>query len=254
MSKETRQAVLLVPIDLHGISRATLENLVLISHRLQREMVGLLLENEQLQQIADLPFTTEVVRSSGRERGLQRAELQRQHYAVMQHTRQLLDQLAASRHVSLSYREAAGNRLHSALKLTIDADVLFPSRQRWRLTRPGWAPPRPFPRLGLLLGGTPTDQRTLAISDTLVKAGLVERIYVLSESAPNAEQLNRLAHHGTRVCVQSNLALKPSDLTALIRNNAYDLLLLPANSLGDIPPTVLDAALEETTGEVMVIR
>jgi len=253
MNSRSRTA-LLVPIDLHGINRSTLENLVLITHRLQRELVGLLLENEQLQQIADLPFTTEVVRSSGRERGLLRADLERQHQLVMQHTRQLLDQLAARRHVTLSYREAAGSRLHNALELTADADVLFPSRQRWRLARQAVGAPRPLPRLGLVLSGGGSDERVLAIADNLVRAGLVERIYVISRPTPNIQQLNMLAHHGARVRLQSALEDKPSAITGLIRNNAYNLLLLPADCLNDIPPTLLDAALEETPGEVMVIR
>jgi len=254
MTEPNHHNAIVIPIDLHGVSHNTLETLILIAHRLQRNLVGLLLENEQLQQIADLPFTTEVVLSSGRERGLQRQQLRQQHSAVMEHTRKQLDSLAARDHIVLTYKEARGARLHSALQVSSHADVLFPSRQRWRLTSPGTRLARPIRRLGILLDGTDQNERIISIADSLIRAALVDHIYLLGDSTPSQEQLQKLAHHGSRVSIQSNLAIKPSTLTGLIRNSAYDLLLLPAASLQDIPPTVLDAALEDTTGEVMVVN
>ena len=61
---------ILVPIDLQGIGRDTLETLVRIARLLDRGLLGLLLEDIRLQQVADLPFTTEITLIGGRERSL----------------------------------------------------------------------------------------------------------------------------------------------------------------------------------------
>ena len=57
-SEPARRRTILVPIDLHGINRGTLETLVRIARQLDQGLLGLLLEDIRLQQVADLPFTT----------------------------------------------------------------------------------------------------------------------------------------------------------------------------------------------------
>ena len=68
MNESGLRRCILVPIDLHGINRSTLETLVRIASLLDRKVLGLLLEDIRLQQVADLPFTTEITLDSGRER------------------------------------------------------------------------------------------------------------------------------------------------------------------------------------------
>jgi len=264
MARVIQRGGILVPIDLHGINRGTLEILVLLAHRLDRRLLGLFLDNQRLQQVAELPFTTEIVLTSGRERGLVRNELDQRHSAVVEQTRKQLHELAARDRVELTFENAAGDRMHTALERDGHLDIFFPARQRWRLVSTGpllprTAPtqrvrPQPIRRLGVLLDQGRQDQKVMDTAHGLIAAGLVAQVYVLSNKGLAPEQMKQLSHTGTRACVQSNLNMEPAKITALIRNSSYDLLILPRSCLLEIPPAALDAALEETPGQVLVLN
>ena len=73
MNESGLRRCILLPIDLHGINRNTLETVVRIASLLDRKVLGLLLEDMRLQQVADLPFTTEITLDSGREKSFRSA-------------------------------------------------------------------------------------------------------------------------------------------------------------------------------------
>jgi hypothetical protein len=250
----TRRSIL-VPIDLHGITRDNLESLVRIARQLDRGLLGLMLEDIRLQQVADLPFTTEITLSSGQERSLLRDHLSQRHSLVTTDTRRLLHELANRDHVELTFENAAGSRLHTALERDGHLDIFFPARQRWHLvaaTRPGQN--KPIRRLGIVLANTAQDQKVLEAARNLLQAGLVAEVYILSEGAPAPAQLETLYRPGSRICVQSNLRYNPAVVVQLIRQSAYDLLLLPRDCLQGIVPEVLDAALEKSAAQVLLIN
>jgi hypothetical protein len=253
MAELVRRGSILVPIDLHGINPATLETLVLVARRLDRTLLGLFLEDLRLQQVADLPFTTEIVLGSGEERGLLREQLAQRQSSMVEETRRRLRDLASRDRVELTFENAAGARLHTALERDGELDIFFPARQRWRLVSATSRPARLINRLGLLLDNGPHDQRVLETAHVLVEAGLVTDVYVLSDRGLNPDRLSTLTHPGTRVCVQSNLTLHPDTITGLIRNSAYDLLLLPRDCLREVRRDALEAALESTPGQVLVV-
>jgi hypothetical protein len=246
---------ILVPIDLHGINRPTLETLVRIASLLDRSLLGLLLEDIRLQQVADLPFTTEITLSGARERSLLRDKLSQRHSEVATDTRRLLNELANRDRVELSFENAAGQRLHTVLERDGHLDVFFPARQRWQLA----APPRPaankpIRRLGLVLARTAQDLHVIETAHMLEQAGLVAEIYVISVGPLDRAQLERLYRPGSRICVQANLSADPQSITRLIRQSAYELLLMPRDCLRGIAPEVLDAALDKSGGQVLLIN
>lgn len=246
---------ILVPIDLHGINRDTLETLVRIASQLDRSLLGLLLEDIRLQQAADLPFATEITLMGGQERSLLRDHLSQRHSLVTTDTRRLLNELADRNRVELRFEDAAGTRLHTALERDGHLDVFFPARQRWQLvatTRP--APSRVIRRLGIVLANTEQDRNVLETARVLLQAGLASEVYVLAVGPLQRSRLELLYRPGSRICVQGNLSCDPASITRLIRQSSYDLLLLPRDCLQGIAPEVIDSALDKSGGQVLVIN
>jgi len=67
-------------------------------------------------------------------------------------------------------------------------------------------------------------------------------------------QLDSLYMPGARICVQANLDVAPTTITRLIRQSAYDVLLLPRDCLKNIAPEVLDDTLDKSGAQVLVIN
>ena len=244
---------ILVPIDLHGINRASLEMLVRIARQLDRALLGLLLEDIRLKRVADLPFTTEITLSSASERNLLRDELTRRHSQVSSATRRLLHELAERDRVALSFEDAEGSRWHTALERDGELDIFFPARQRWHASAEGISR-APIKRLGILLSTTELDKKLLGIAALLLKAGLVGDTYILCPRPPLPEQLQDLYQQGHQVRIQSNIKATPSMVTRLIQQSPYDLLLLNRDSLQGIPPGLLDASLDKSGSQVFVVN
>jgi hypothetical protein len=246
---------ILVPIDLHGINRDALETLVRIASQLNRGLLGLLLEDIRLQRAADLPFATEITLSGGQERSLLRDHLSQRHSLVSTDTRRLLNELANRNRVELNFENAAGTRLHTALERDGQLDIFFPARQRWQLI----AASRPITgrfirRLGIVLANSQQGASVLQTTRLLLQAGLASDVYVLSVGPLDRAQVETLYRPGCRICVQANLNCDPATITRLIRQSAYDLLLLPRDCLQGIAPELIDAALDNSGGQVLVIN
>lgn len=252
MSKLVSSSAILLPIDMHGINPKSLETLVGIARHLHCSLLGLILEDIRLQQVAKLPFTTEIVLGSGRERGLFPGSLANRHSDVAADTQKRLTELADKGQVKLDFDQAAGARLHCALLRNGHLDVFFPGRLRWRAASPPTGPA--IPRIGLLLTGGGQDMRVLCVAEGLIKAGLVSDIYVLAGKSPSPEQLNKLAGHRTRICVQSNADFNPQFITSLIRQSPYELLILPRDCLAGIETMVIEAALDESGGQILLVN
>lgn len=256
MSNEagTRRSIL-VPIDLHGINRDALETLVRIASQLNRGLLGLLLEDIRLQRVADLPFATEITLSGGQERSLLRDHLSQRHSLVTTDTRRRLNELANRNRVELSFENAAGSRLHTALERDGHLDIFFPARQRWQLiaaSKP--APGRFIRRLGMVLANCEQDESVVQTTRLLLQAGLASDVYVLSVGPLDRTQVETLYRPGCRICVQANLNCDPATITRLIRQSTYDLLLLPRHCLQGISPEMIDAALDKSGGQVLIIN
>jgi hypothetical protein len=254
-SESAGRRTILVPIDLHGINRGTLETVVRIARQLDQGLLGLLLEDIRLQQVADLPFTTEINLSSGQERSLLRDHLSQRHSLVGADTRRLLNELAERNRVEISFEDAAGSRWLTALERDGHLDIFFPARQRWNATTTSYSSRNAvIKRLGVVLPTTQEYSKLIGTTAALIESGLVGDIYVLSNRPPLPEQLHNLYRPGHQVRVQSNFSCDASSLTQLIRQSPYDLLLLPRTCLQGIAHDKLESALDKSGSQVLIIN
>jgi hypothetical protein len=118
---------ILVPIDPHGMHPVVLETIVRIARQLDRNLLGLLLEDIRLLKIADLPFTTEISLNSGQERDLLRDHLLQHHSLINAEIRRQLVDLAARNHVELSFENAAGERWTTMMERHEKQDIFLPA-------------------------------------------------------------------------------------------------------------------------------
>jgi hypothetical protein len=255
MTESGLRRCILFPIDMHGVSRATLETLVKIARQLDRKLLGLLMEDTRLQQVADLPFTTEISLAGGHERNLLREQLLQRHNLISADTRAQLSKLATNNRVEISFRPATGARWTTVLARDSNEDIFLPARIRWNTQFPALIRQASIiKRLGVVLANDSTDTRMLATAESLSKANLVREIYLLSKKAPHPDQLHDLRCRNQQVRSYPNFSCSPATLLALIKQSPYDLLLIPGQCLQDIPGAELDIALEKSSGQVLVIN
>lgn len=254
MSDSQTRTTILIPIDYHGVSPTTLDTLVHIARLLNRRLLGLILDSPRLQRVAQLPFTTEILLASGTERSLARDHLSRYQSQLAAQTRRRLLDLAQQARIELSFENDQGERWHAALARNGESDIFIPPRSRWQNPpTPGRRTSPAIPRLGLFLGGGELDRRLVTTALALEQAGLVGSVYVLSPGKPDLDLCAPLLRARARCYLQSGAPRDAAGVANLIRRSQYDLLIIPRDRIAAIPPAVLDAALEEAGGQVMVV-
>lgn len=254
MNDREARTTLLVPIDYLGISPTTLDTLVHIARLLNRRLLGLVLESPRLQRVAELPFATEILLGSGVERSLGRDHLSRYNSQLAAETRRRLLELAQQARIELSFETDLGERWHAALNRLEGSDIFIPPRRRWQ--RPPSATgrrPRAVSRLGLLLGNDALNQRLVKTTLELAEAGLVASVYVLCPGKPDLNLCAPLLRSQAHCHLLSGAPSDAAGVADLIRRSQYDLLIIPREQIAEIPSALLDAALEEAGGQVMVV-
>ena len=253
MTEQPAGATILVPIDYHGVSPATLDMLVRIAGQLNRRLLGLVLESQRLQRVADLPFATEILLASGQERRLEREHLNRRSSRVAADTRRCLLELARQARIELSFEDDHGDRWHAALTRERSLDVFIPPRERWHRPAATGGARLLIPRLGILLTGSAMDASSVAIALALEQAGLVGRVYLLSSRRADPATVAPLLHGRAPSVLQQGVPTDPANLLSLLRRSPYDLLLVHREALAEIPPMQLEAALDDAGSQVMVV-
>jgi hypothetical protein len=242
---------IVVPIDLYGIPPGVLQNLVSIAHNLKCDLLGLILEDVRLQQAATLPFTTEIILDSGRERNLQLAQIERRHSQTTGDTRASLLELAGKQQVKLVFEQAVGLRTRGALASEHPGDLFIPPRERWRVAQLRTRPR--VPRMVLLLSGGERDARLLQAAQTLIEAGQVGQVYQLTLGHGRPPDAGALTPRPGSVICHGSIGVTPAAIIGLLRGSPYDLLILPRDALAGIPAALVEQALEESPGQVLIV-
>ncbi len=242
---------ILVPIDLYGITPVVLKSLVGIARDLNSSLLGLELKDERLQQAATLPFTTEIVLDSGRERGLLPTQLEARHSRAARDTRAGLLTLARQAQVKLVFEQVTGTRLPDLLARYGQLDVFIPPRRRWQLTRQRARVA--IPRVAVLLTGGAGDTRVLQAAQALVDTGEVGELYPLTTGNLGAKAAE-LRPGRTRVLPCASIGHAAGAVERLLRQSPYDLLILPRDCLQQLPPAMAEQILSSSPGQLLLVN
>lgn len=246
-----RKAIL-IPIDIHGVDRPSLETLVGIARELDRGLLALVLENPDLRRVAELPFTTEIVLTGG-ERDLRPADVGRLGRST-RFSQRTLSELARASRVSVSFEDAAGDPLESALLHQDAPDLFLPVRRHWQASGSNFASGRMIqPSLGLVLTGGEEDSAVISGALALQALGHGQDIYLFTANPPDLEQLQLLSKAGARVRLQNTLTPTPQNLCDIIRKSRYSILVLPKSAVTCIPPALRKEALDSAKSQVFMV-
>jgi hypothetical protein len=249
MTEPRRQIV--VPIDYRGLPRPAVELLIRIAIQLDRELLGRLSSDTHLHRVADLPFTTEISLSGGRELALQRHAVARRQQRIIDTARRLLEELAQQREVGLSFEQDLGQ---GPLENDGLRDVFLPSRRQGSLQGPSRRRNVAVERLGLLLPGNNGDTQVINIGLALARSGMVGAIYLLGDAPTCRNAMAALAELPLSMLhLQQPIRCGDADtLLATIARTRLDLLVMPRHCLADIPRARLQSALESSRSQLLL--
>ncbi len=216
-----------VAIDPWGIRLGSLEIAVLIAERLNAGLRGLLVGDQLLHQVAQLPFTTEVLVHTGEERNLAQESLTSSQHKNLQLIAKMLEQATRARQVSFRL-EVDRDILPLGVLLRQQQDLFLPARRRPATPPRKLGGIRQLPAVKWVYDGSPASQHCLALLEQLIAAGITRTVYLIGQRAVPSQVLADLSARGARVC-WVNCGAGLDILRQLTRGPEADLILLPAS-------------------------
>src|SRR5690606_621821 len=229
-----------IAVDIRGISRASIEAMVVLAERIQWGLVGLFVEDLLLQQVAELPFTTEVVRSTGEERDLHAPHLRQHSQQLARALRGLFDECALARQVG--YRSEVREQRVPVSVLVEQASGLYLPGKR-QPGRPGRAGVR---RVKVLTDGGGGAHRALDMVRALVEAGLCREVILVNMGLLPARLPGELSARGARVQLLNEHREQSQVLRHIVDGPEADLVLVPRPLVRGIDERVLQAACDNS--------
>lgn len=223
-----------VAIDIHGVSRSSLEAMASIAERVKASLVGMFTQDLLLLRVAELPFTTEVVRSTGEERHLHADSLRSSHELLLSRAKGVFEECARSRQLHCRFE------IHEQAMLAADQEhrvsgIYLPGNRR---RTAGQAQ-----RLKVFYDGSAQGQRALDMAQTLVDVGLCRELLLVSVTSLPARVLGDLSSRGARVYLLNEVADQQRVLHHIIDGPAVDLVVVPRILVAGIDDQILRTSL-----------
>ncbi len=235
-----------VTIDAYGISRASLEAAVTVAEQSKVGLLGLFMEDMLLQSVAELPFTTEVVRSTGEERELFAEGVRLRRQQLLSQVRSLFDECVVARQVRFRF-EVSERRVPVTALLERMSGIYVPGRPRNGLSRRlGSATVQ---RVKLLYDGSEQAKRGVELVISLVGAGHCREVLVASFCSLPASLLTKLSAQGARVYLLNEQKDQQRVLRQIVDGPAADLVLVPFPLVSAVDPLVLQGSLRNSPSQ-----
>lgn len=270
---------LLVGLDTSRPGLAALAEAARLAARLDAELAGLFVEDEDLIALAALPCTRFVDPSSASLRRANPGEMERELRVASTRARTALEDVARREHVRWSFRTVRGRASTRLLEAAGEADLVLIGRSRWArgsARRAGSTARRVATRSSrtvLVLGGgqrvtdpvvavftgTAESRRALEAAAQLARQDGGRLVVLLAASALGEASsrealLDELARAGDLTVTSRELP----DLTAeavaeAVESTGGRLLVLPSDACEDRPGE-LEAVLDRVGGAILLIR
>jgi len=115
---------ILVSLDFDDNSSSFIESLVTLASQLQADLCGLFIEDSQLQQIANLPFSREITFPLAHTRNLNSEQIARHLKQHEETLRKLMKEFSQLSNVACSFRTTKGPRIESILRESINFQLI----------------------------------------------------------------------------------------------------------------------------------
>ena len=228
---------LCVAFDSGTINRRSLALAVLLAERFKRGIRGVVVEKTYLRAVAELPFTTEIVRSTGEERQLLSEALDEQSRRIRLQLEKMLGQSAALRRVRFRVEVAPGERAPLSMFLAEHHDVFLPaaSQQRWHF------PADHLESVKWVYDGSEQSLRALGLLHQLAEARQTRKVYLIATCAVPRSVIAGLSAAGARV-FWVTVAGEKGLMGQLASAPAADLVIVPGS--------IVDSAVEQQLAEI----
>lgn len=240
-----------VAIDPGSVDPRSLEMAVLLAERLKRGLRGLLVSPSSLHSVAQLPFTTEVVRTTGEERELLAEVLELQHRQKRARVQRLLEEQALHRRIRFRVESVGEEDVPIGLLLAERQDVLLPPTRRRFAVITGSAADN-LRRVKWVYDDGEESRRALELLLQLVAAGQISTVYLIATCGVPRQLLAQLSAAGVRVC-WVNVRDDRELLYRIKSGPEADLTLVPGNLVARIGEDRLAAVNRETVSPVLII-
>jgi hypothetical protein len=221
-------------MDAASHSVDALTSAITLAGQLEAELTGLFIEDIDLLRSAQLPFASEIIADSGRERLLTSNDIERSLRAWSAEMQNTLINQARKAQIKYSFRTVRGRRLDAILTEAGVSDLLIFARPRYRLT-PALSQAT---NIGLIYDGSEQSQHGVAILGKLAAKGLAHVTLINVEKQPQAQDSKYDIHHAAQWLTHRGMSVSlqnPADksvpaLVSLLKRHHASLLLVPANN------------------------
>lgn len=239
---EQRSKRILVAMDACRQNRETLERALALAESMQAELIALFVEDEDLLNLAGLPFAREIHRMSATERKLDMAQMSRSLRRQADSLRDMLSQSMGKRRLQASLKIVQGKFMHAAMAAAVETDVAFlnaltdQSIMPVRPVRPESTVSNRIKPVWSVFDGSAESMRALQLALELSILDGGELILLVLATA--AEQLPGLRQQAEQTAAASGIAVRyitlaqseMDNLPRLIRRQGCSLLVLNRDS------------------------
>lgn len=224
---------ILVSLDFDDYGSSFIEPLVTLASQLKAELCALFIENSELQQIANLPFSREITFPMAHIKELNSNHIARhlkQHAEILRDT---IEKLSQSSNVTCSFRTAKGPRIESALNESYDFQLVILLPEKYSLLK------RTYPKkLGELINPTVLiynasiqAQKSIYIIKSLVDNGDLHQLTILLLN-PDDETIAKQIFSFSEVNIEYKHidVYSLSNVISLIKSKKTGLLILPLDN------------------------
>jgi hypothetical protein len=225
---------IIINIDSGGFSASIMESAVILASRLQANLCGLFIEDTELLQLANLPFTREITLHTALFRDLSSSSMERNLNAIAAQMRQTLEEMATISDVGCSFRTVRGPRLESVIKESEDSQlILIMPKKRLTENRYHAKPADKSHPIVLFYDGSLQAHRAVRVIKSMNNThSVMKRLLVLTTSqAVEDELLEQLPVDQFQVKCLHLSEYNISDIIDLVRTQTPGLVILPMENI-----------------------
>lgn len=221
---------ILVSLDFDDADRLFIKSLVALASQLNAELCGLRIEDSDLQQVANLPFSREITFPSASTRNLDRNYIEQQlkHHAEELHKAML--ELSKLSNVTYSYKSIKGPRIESLIKEAYGLELIVLLPEKYTLISSGHRQTLDEvinPTI-IFYDNSVQARKSARIIQSLANTGSLKHIKVLTVDSVS----NNTAHHlfsfpGINTEFQHINSYQLNDTVSLLKSEKIGLVILP---------------------------
>ncbi len=225
---------IIINVDSGSISVSSMESAVVLASRLQANLCGLFIEDTELLQLANLPFTREITLHTAHSRELSSRSIERNLLARAAEVRESLQALAEMSNVGFSFRTVRGPRLESVFKEAEEYQLILmmPTKRLTNLRHHAALADRRHPVV-IFYDGSVQSKRAIAVIKSMNNDPSIKHVLALTTSQSAEEEvLQELPEQHFNVRCISIEDFSIEDIIKLARIQTPGLMILPIeNSL-----------------------